>query len=103
MKNREITGQSEKSTTILVRILSLFLLSSFFFSATAQEPAKKDAKPKYEKVSSHVILITISGLGTEELSESEVNKLNLPALRDLRDKGSRALSVESVYPSQLIP
>ena len=103
MKNREITGQSEKSTTILVRILSLFLLSSFFFSATAQEPAKKDAKPKYEKVSSHVILITISGLGTEELSEAEVNKLQLPALSALRDKGSRALSVESVYPSQVIP
>ncbi|MCI0661336.1 MAG: alkaline phosphatase family protein [Acidobacteria bacterium] len=89
--------------TNFIRISSLFFLSFLFFSASAQQPEKQDAKPKYEKVSSHVILITVSGLGAEELNDSEINKLRLPAIRTLRDQGSRAISVESIYPSQVIP
>ena len=89
--------------TKFIRIYSLLFLSSLFFSAYAQQPEKKEAKPKYEKVSSHVILITISGLGAIELNDSEKNKLRLPSILTLRDRGSRALSVESTYPSQVMP
>src|SRR5262245_16075359 len=89
--------------TNFIRLYSLLFLSSLFFSASAQQPEKKETKPKYEKVSSHVILITISGLGAIELNDSEINKLRLPAILNLRDQGSRALSVESTYPSQLMP
>jgi hypothetical protein len=65
VKKSEIKGQTENFMTNFIRIYSLFFLSFLIFTASAQVPEKQDAKPKYEKVSSHVILITVSGLGAE--------------------------------------
>jgi predicted AlkP superfamily pyrophosphatase or phosphodiesterase len=98
MKNREITVRTEYS----IPLHSLLFLFLCFFPANAQQPEKQEVKPKYEKISSHVILITISGLGADEIN-SQINKLRLPNIQTLRDQGSRALSVESIYPSQLLP
>ncbi len=57
-------------------------------------------KEKAPPLTSYVILISIDGLRIEDLSNP---KLKIPTLKDLRDRGSLALNVESIYPSQSIP
>ncbi len=66
------------------------------------DPAKheKKTKEKPPPLTSHVILISIDGLRIEDLNNS---KLKIPTLKNLRDRGSFALHLESVYPSQSIP
>ncbi|MEP7337394.1 MAG: ectonucleotide pyrophosphatase/phosphodiesterase [Acidobacteriota bacterium] len=71
--------------------------------AQQQKPAPPPAKPKPPKFTSHVILISISGLRADDLNNAETLRLNIPTILALRAKGSYAVSVESVYPSQSSP
>ncbi len=67
-----------------------------------QSPTKKP-RPVPPKLSSHVILISISGLRSDYLSDQHKNEMALPTLRALREKGALAEGVESVYPSLNCP
>ena len=78
----------------------LLLLSLCVFAQSDPSKREKKAKEKPLPLTSHVILISIDGLRFEDLNNP---KLNIPALKNLRDRGSFALNIESVYPSQSIP
>src|SRR5262249_41511312 len=69
---------------------------------TKQE-AKQENKAKKPPISSHVILITINGLRSDFVVSGESQRLNIPTIQSLRSKGSYAVGIESVFPSQTIP
>jgi predicted AlkP superfamily pyrophosphatase or phosphodiesterase len=61
------------------------------------------AKPKPQKLSSHVILVSIDGLSADYIVKPDAYKLRIPNLRALRSKGAYAVGAESVYPSLTYP
>lgn len=86
----------------------LVLLSSLFIASPhAQQPkptpSPTPGKPKLPKLTSHVVLITISGLRADHANDAGSFRLKIPNLQALRANGSHAVGVESVYPSQRIP
>lgn len=87
--------------------LSMCLLAFLIFltgmcQAQPQKPAPSP-KPKPPKLAPRVLLISISGLRADQANAPESFRLKLPNLQSLQAKGSRAVGVESVYPSQRIP
>ncbi len=94
--------------TVACIVAVLFLFSSLpdkSLQAQQQKPAitPTPAKPKPAKLTSYVVLISISGLRADHANNPESFKLKLPNIQSLRAKGSHAVGVESVYPSQTIP
>lgn len=87
--------------------LVLFGLTGFplgSLHARQQKPAPTPAtKPKAPKFTSHVVLISISGLRTDHANNPESFRLKIPNIQSLRAKGSYAIGIEGVYPSQTIP
>ena len=76
------------------------------FSAisTAQDPLlQTEKKPKYDQLSSYIIIVSISGLKANVLDNADRDRLKIPAIRSLLEKGARAVAVESVYPSLTNP
>lgn len=78
----------------------LLFLTVCVFAQTDPAKREKKAKEKPPPLTSHVVLISIDGLRIEDLNNP---KLNLPTLKALRERGSFALNVESIYPSQSLP
>lgn len=87
-----------KSLKSVICSIALLLLSLCVFGQS--DSSKREKKVKPPPLTSHVILISIDGLRIEDLNNP---RLNLPTLKELRDRGSFALNIESVYPSQSIP
>ncbi|MFN0111206.1 MAG: alkaline phosphatase family protein [Blastocatellia bacterium] len=85
----------------IVFLLALLLLGNS--SPTLQQRPTTSPKPKPPRLASHVLLISISGLRAEQANSPESFRLKLPNLQSLQTKGSHAVGVESVYPSQRIP
>ena len=79
------------------------------YSLTAQQqkptptPTLAKPKPKPPKLTSHVVLISISGLRADHANAPDMLRLKIPTIQALRSKGSYAVGVESVYPSQSKP
>jgi len=69
----------------------------------SKQEAKQENKAKKPPISSHVILITINGLRSDFVVGGESQRLNIPTIQSLRSKGSYAVGIESVFPSQTIP
>ncbi len=67
------------------------------------KPTTEQSKPKPPRITSHVILISISGLRADYANDPEAHRLKIPHIQSLRSKGSHAFGVESVYPSQSKP
>ncbi|MBO0800735.1 MAG: alkaline phosphatase family protein, partial [Blastocatellia bacterium] len=67
------------------------------------EKKPKTEKPKYNRISSYIIIVSISGLQVDALNNPDANGLKIPAIRSLLEKGAHALAVESVYPSTTNP
>ncbi|MCI0336138.1 MAG: alkaline phosphatase family protein [Acidobacteria bacterium] len=80
-----------------------FVISVCFVFSPQQKQQKQETKPKFEKVSSYLIVVTISGLKAEDVNDNAANRLRIPTLQSLRTKGAYAVSVESVYPSLINP
>lgn len=83
---------------------SLFWLLVFLITSVspAQEPVRqqeKEKKPKYEKISSYILIVSISGLKADDLGNSDKYGLRIPTIRSLQANGASAVAVESVYPS----
>ncbi|MGH9802888.1 MAG: alkaline phosphatase family protein, partial [Blastocatellia bacterium] len=94
--------------TVTCALTVLFLLNRFCgvpLQAQQQKPTPSptQAKPKPPKLTSHVVLISISGLRADHANDPESFRLKIPNIQLLRAKGSHAVGVESVYPSQSIP
>lgn len=88
----------------LALIASLFLAgNSFSLKAKQLKPAQSKAKPKPAKLTSHLVLISISGLRADDVNNADKLRLAIPTILSLRSKGSYAVGVESVYPSQSRP
>ena len=90
--------------------VALFLIAALILAgdqsllkAQQQKPAKPQAKPKLPKLTSHLVLISISGLRADDVNDAEKLRLAIPTILALRAKGSYAVGVESVYPSQSRP
>jgi predicted AlkP superfamily pyrophosphatase or phosphodiesterase len=87
----------------------LFLISAFCLlaaparQAQQQDPQEREGKAKTPPISSHVILITISGLRSDFVTGAESQSLKLPTIQALRARGSYAVGIESVFPSQTLP
>ncbi len=81
-------------------MVSLLSLSLCVFAQS--DPTKREKKPKEKLLpfTSHVILISIDGLRIEDVTNP---KLKLPTLKAMQERGSFALNLESIYPSQSIP
>lgn len=86
--------------SVLVLLISLFVASP---QAQQPKPTPTPGKPKPPKLTSHVVLMTISGLRADHANEPDSFRLKIPNLQSLRANGSYAVGVESVYPSQRIP
>ncbi|MGH9832360.1 MAG: alkaline phosphatase family protein [Blastocatellia bacterium] len=95
------------SRSIILSSLALAVLLSCVVtlpSSRAQQPiSKPEAVPKLPRVSSHIILISISGLRSDFSADAEASRLRVPTIQSLRAKGSFAIGVESVFPSQTNP
>ncbi|MEK7831581.1 MAG: ectonucleotide pyrophosphatase/phosphodiesterase, partial [Acidobacteriota bacterium] len=94
--------------TVACIAAAMFLLSGLPdkpLQAQQQKPAASPTpgKPKLPKLTAHVALISISGLRSDYANNPELFKLKIPNIQSLREKGSHAVGVESVYPSQTIP
>lgn len=60
-------------------------------------------KPKPPKLTSRVVLVSISGLRADFANNPDAFRLKMPTIQSLRTKGSYAVGIESVYPSQTKP
>lgn len=91
----------------LYLIVALILMGSVSNapSPKAQQPKPTPTpnKPRPPKLTSHVVLISISGLRADDVNNAETLRLKIPTILALRMKGSYAAGVESVYPSQSLP
>lgn len=93
--------------------LSFFicLLAAPTREAQRQRPSGQEGKAKTEQdnkaqtppISPHVILITINGLRSDFVTGAESQRLNIPTIQALRSRGSCAVGVESVFPTQTLP
>jgi predicted AlkP superfamily pyrophosphatase or phosphodiesterase len=69
----------------------------------AQSQKEGEKKPGYEKISSHIVIVSISGLKADDINNTETTGLRIPNIQSLREKGAHAIAVESVYPSLSTP
>jgi predicted AlkP superfamily pyrophosphatase or phosphodiesterase len=83
--------------------LLICLLAAPTRQAQQEKPAEQEGKPKTPPISSHVILITINGLRSDFVTGAESQRLNIPTIQALRSRGSYAVGIESVFPSQTLP
>src|SRR5215510_9219329 len=86
--------------------LSLFIciLAAPTQQAQQQAPREQEGKAKTPPpISSHIVLITISGLRSDLVTGAESQRLNIPTIQALRTQGSYAVGIESVFPSQTLP
>src|SRR5262245_22282505 len=70
--------------------------------AQQQNPREQEGKAKTPPISSHVVLITISGLKSDLVTGAESQRLNIPTIQALRTQGSYAVGIESVFQSEVI-
>ena len=91
-------------TTVSSLLPILVLLGASLFDPQSGQPPQT-AKPKKEqkppRISSHIVLITISGLRADAVNNP--NLARMPAIQSLREKGVHAVGLESVFPTQTNP
>jgi predicted AlkP superfamily pyrophosphatase or phosphodiesterase len=105
-ETNENTGTNKKfldffvcSVIFVCFVFSFPLPISSAQDPTAQSQKEDEKKPRYEKISSHIIIVSISGLKADDINNTEATGLRIPTIQSLRAKGAHAIAVESVYPS----
>ncbi len=92
------------SLTFLFALAGMFLAP---FGPTGvegfQKSAPKKAEPQLTPISKHIILISISGLRADFITQPDSFRLRLPQIQSLRARGGYAVGTEGVFPSQTIP
>ncbi len=89
------------SSLLLALSCSIFEVHSLL--ASQREAFDKADKRKIQQISSHVILVSISGLRSDFMLNAESYRLRIPTIQSLRANGSFAVGVEPVFPSQTGP
>jgi predicted AlkP superfamily pyrophosphatase or phosphodiesterase len=99
------SGRLRPSYCLAILVCSVIFISfGIFHVSSAQDPPgepqkEEEKKPKYEKISSHIIIVSISGLKADDLNNRETTGLRISTIQSLSEKGAHAVAVESVYPS----
>src|SRR5262245_31564090 len=78
-------------------LVSVWLGPAFSIRAQGtdgEKRKKQESKVQLDKISSNIILITISGLKAEDLNHPEIHGYRIPAIQALRGHGASAVSVE---------
>ena len=89
-----------------IKSIPLCLLLGLSISLFAQTPAPQPTatpKPKYQRVTSHVVLISISGLQGLCVTRPSNCATPMVALQRWRERGVVAQTAEGVYPTQTLP
>lgn len=92
--------------SVLLLLLSLAAASVGLPPARAfvsKSRQKGRENPRTERLSSHVVLLIVSGLGSQLVNRTDLMKQRAPFLQGLIEKGARAWFAESVYPSLTLP
>lgn len=92
-------------------LLATLILAGSFLNASSQNAQQQKqtptptakSKPKPPKLTSHVVLISISGLRADCANNPDAFRLKIPTIQALRARGSYAIGIEGVYPSQSKP
>jgi predicted AlkP superfamily pyrophosphatase or phosphodiesterase len=92
-----------RSSILYLLILAGCLLASPARLAVQQSSSKQEGEAKKPPISSHVILIVIDGLRSDFVTGAESQRLNIPTIQSLRSRGSYAVGIESVFPTQTVP
>jgi predicted AlkP superfamily pyrophosphatase or phosphodiesterase len=103
IRNQNILNTLQRVPRLLLLILIICAMTAPAGRAVHQDPSEQESKTKKPPISSHVILITISGLRSDFVTGEESVRLNLPTIQSLWSRGSYAVGIESVFPSQTIP
>ncbi len=102
----ELKGDLKGCDSALVRSCAALLLIcclALRLPSLAGHQNINQQKSGFRKTSSHVVLITINGLGADFVNRPEILKAHAPFMHNLIEKGSHAYSAESVYPSLTLP
>jgi len=104
----ETRRQGDRERQVLHYLLvSLSLFICLLAAPGRQAQQKKNAEQEVEAIkppiSSHVILIAIDGLRSDFVTGAESQRLNIPTIQTLRSRGSYAVGIESVFPTQTVP
>jgi predicted AlkP superfamily pyrophosphatase or phosphodiesterase len=91
------------SSIFYLLILAICLLASPAGRAQRQGASKQEGEARKPPISSHVILIAIEGLRSDFVTGAESKRLNIPTIQALRSRGSYAVGIESVFPTQSVP
>jgi predicted AlkP superfamily pyrophosphatase or phosphodiesterase len=84
-------------------LLLLLVICVIAAQARQQDAPKREAEVRKPPISSHVILIVIEGLRSDFVTGAESKRLNIPTIQALRSRGSYAVGIESVFPTQSVP
>jgi predicted AlkP superfamily pyrophosphatase or phosphodiesterase len=96
--------KSQPGLTSLPVVILLCVLA-FVPAPQAQQsqPPKQKKEQKPQRISSRVVVISISGLRADWINDPKTHRLRIPAIQSLLAGGGHAMSLESVFPSQSIP
>ncbi|HEU0177258.1 MAG TPA: ectonucleotide pyrophosphatase/phosphodiesterase [Blastocatellia bacterium] len=105
---RPVAQSPRRPVSLSLRLsVSLALFICLLAAPGRQAQQKKNAEQEVEAIkppiSSHVILIAIDGLRSDFVTGAESQRLNIPTIQALRSRGSYAVGIESVFPTQTIP
>jgi predicted AlkP superfamily pyrophosphatase or phosphodiesterase len=92
-----------RSSIFYLLILAICLLAAPAGRAQRQGASKQGNEARKPPISSHVILIAIEGLRSDFVTGAESKRLNIPTIQALRSRGSYAVGIESVFPTQSVP
>jgi predicted AlkP superfamily pyrophosphatase or phosphodiesterase len=88
---------------LLFLLLLFFMIAAPARLAVRQGGVEKKGEARKPPISSHVILIAIDGLRSDFVTGAESKRLNIPTIQTLRSRGSYAVGIESVFPTQTVP
>jgi predicted AlkP superfamily pyrophosphatase or phosphodiesterase len=88
---------------LLLLLLVFCVIAASARQAVRQDASKQRGEARKPPISSHVILIAIEGLRSDFVTGAESKRLNIPTIQALRSRGSYAVGIESVFPTQTVP
>ncbi len=102
-ETRKINENREKFSKNIFAFFVYFACFAFSSVFAQQNQQKQEKKPRFEKISSHIIVVSISGLRADDVNNPEILLSRVPTIQAMRAKGAHAVSVESVYPTLTNP
>jgi predicted AlkP superfamily pyrophosphatase or phosphodiesterase len=102
-ETREISKNRENIDKNIFAIFVYFACFAFYPVFAQQTQQKQENKPKFEKISSHIVVVSISGLRADDVNGAPSHRSPIPTIQAMRAGGAHAVTMESVYPSLTNP